>query len=135
MFKTTDLISKLETLKDKSKVSILVTLNVRRLYTNILNHRKSMKKTLNNQTTKPIATRKITKFLHLILTLSNFICNGINYFQVVEWAQYGHNLHMPPFSWVQLQKCTLELFQLFTVNKTAIDNIYFLMEQNGIYTN
>ena len=81
---TTDFINKLETLKDKSKVSILAALEAQALYTNILTHkgRYSVKETFNNQTIKPIATRKIIKFLYLILNLKNVIFNGINYLQI-----------------------------------------------------
>ena len=53
------------------------------LYTNIPNHEgiEAVKKTLNNQAKKPIATRVIIKFLYLILTLNNFVFNDINYTQ------------------------------------------------------
>ena len=50
---------------------ILVTLDVRALYTNILNHEgiEAVKETLNNQSSKVIGTRVIFKFLYLILSL------------------------------------------------------------------
>lgn len=41
-----------------------------------------MKETLNNQISNSIATKVIFKFLYLILTLKNFIFNGINYLQI-----------------------------------------------------
>ena len=80
---TTDFINKLENVKDTSKDSILVTLDVKALYTHISNHEgiETVKETLNNQAKKPIATRVIIKFLYLILTLNNFVFNGINYIQ------------------------------------------------------
>ena len=73
VLKTTDFISKLETIKDKSKDSILDTLNVRALYTNIPNHKgiESVKEMLNNQTSKSIAIQVIVKFLCIILTMNN----------------------------------------------------------------
>ena len=52
MFKTTDFIKKkLEAVKDKSKDSILVYLEVQALYTNSLNHEgiEGVKETLNHQ--------------------------------------------------------------------------------------
>ena len=76
---TTDFISKLENVKDTSKDFILVTLDVKSLYTNIPNHEGI--ETLNNQAKKPIATRVIIKFLYLLLTLNYYVFDGINYFQ------------------------------------------------------
>ena len=71
--------------KDKSKDSILVTLNVKVLYNNITNHKgiEVVKEALNNQAKKQIAVRVIIKFLYLMLTLNNFIFNGINFYTVI----------------------------------------------------
>ena len=54
---STDFINKLENVKDTSKESILVTLDVKALYTNIPNHEgiEAVKETLNNKAKKPIA--------------------------------------------------------------------------------
>ena len=73
MLKTTDFISKLETIKDKSKDSILFTLDIRPLYTNIHNDKgiEAVKAVLNNQTSKSIATQVIIKFFCIILTIKN----------------------------------------------------------------
>lgn len=64
MLKTTDFISKLETIKDKSKDSILVTLDIQPLYANIPKDKgiETVKEVLNNQTSKSIATQVIIKF-------------------------------------------------------------------------
>ena len=43
-----------------------------------------MEEMLNNHTSKLIATQVIVKFLYLILTLKNFILNGINYLQIKQ---------------------------------------------------
>ena len=40
----------------------------------------AVKEMLNNQTSKSIATRVDIKLLYLILTLNNFIFDGISYF-------------------------------------------------------
>lgn len=71
--------------KDKSKDSILVTLNVKVLYNNITNHKgiEVVKEALNNQAKKQIAVRVIIKFLYLMLTLNNFIFNGIKFYTVI----------------------------------------------------
>lgn len=73
MLKTTDFISKLETIKDKSKDSILFTLDIRPLYTNIHTDKgiEAVKEVLNNQTSKSIATQVIIKFFYIILTIKN----------------------------------------------------------------
>lgn len=71
--------------KDKSKDSILVTLNLKVLYNNITNHKgiEVVKEALNNQAKKQIAVRVIIKFLYLMLTLNNFIFNGIKFYTVI----------------------------------------------------
>ena len=71
--------------KDKSKDSILVTLNVKVLYKNITNHKgiEVVKEALNNQAKKQIAVRVIIKFLYLMLTHNNFIFNGIKFYTVI----------------------------------------------------
>ena len=71
--------------KDKSKDSILVTLNVKVLYNNITNHEgiEVVKEALNNQAKKQIAVRVIIKFLYLMLTLNNFIFHGIKFYTVI----------------------------------------------------
>lgn len=71
--------------KDKSKDSILVTLNVKVLCNNITNHKgiEVVKEALNNQAKKQIAVRVIIKFLYLMLTLNNFIFNGIKFYTVI----------------------------------------------------
>lgn len=71
--------------KDKSKDSILVTLNVKVLYNNITNHKgiEVVKEALNNQAKKQIAVRVTIKFLYLMLTLNNFIFNGIKFYLVI----------------------------------------------------
>ena len=71
--------------KDTSKDSILVTLNVKVLYNNITNHEgiEVVKEALNNQAKKQIAVRVIIKFLYLMLTHNNFIFNGIKFYTVI----------------------------------------------------
>ena len=70
-------------MKDISKDSILITLDVKALYSNISNHEvaQAVKETPNDQAKKPIQTpiQIIFKFLYLILTLNNFAYSGINY--------------------------------------------------------
>ena len=85
---TLDLINRINETKDKNKDTILVTLHVKSLYTNIPNHEgiEAAKGALNSVSQKPIATKIIIKFLFLILTLNNFVFNGIHYLQQVGCA-------------------------------------------------
>ena len=80
---TTDFKSKLENVKNTSKDTTLVTLDVKALYTNIPNYEgiEAVKETLNNQAKRPISTQVIIKFLYLILTMNNFVFSGNNYLQ------------------------------------------------------
>ena len=66
--------NKLECVKDKSKDSIIVTLDVRALYRNIPNHEgiEAVKETRKNQASKSIPTEL------LLFLMINFIFNGIN---------------------------------------------------------
>ena len=63
--------------------SILVTLDVRSLYTNIPNEEgiAAVREAISMSTSSKISSKVITTFLWLILTHSNFVFNGINYLQ------------------------------------------------------
>ena len=88
-----------------------------------LNHEgiEVVKETLNDQAKKPIETRVITRFLYLILTLNNFVFNGVNCLQKKGFAraQFAH-LGMQTFSWENLKNYlftpTLQIFHYFIVN-------------------
>ena len=120
--------NKLENVKDISKDSILVTLDVKALYTNIPNHEdiEAVKETFNNQAKKPIATRIIINFLDLILTLNNFVFNAINYLQKKGCAM--GTICVPAYANIFMEKFkklhipTLEFYRRYI----------FLMEWNGI---
>ena len=77
---TSDFINRINETKEINKDSILVTLDVKSLYTNIPNHEgiEAVKSALNSVSQKPIATKVIIKFLFLILTLNNFVFNGVH---------------------------------------------------------
>ena len=85
---TSDFINTINETKDINKDTILVTLDVKSLYTNIPNHEgiEAVKSSLNSVSQKPIATKVIIKFLFLILTLNNFVFNGIYYLQKIGFA-------------------------------------------------
>ena len=80
--------NKLAKIKEEvTEEDILVTMDVRSLYTNIPNDEgnQAVRDKLNSSPSK-IPTRVITTFLFLILTLNNFIFNGINYLQTLGCA-------------------------------------------------
>ena len=85
---TSDFITRINETKDMNKDTILVTLDVKSLYTNIPNHEgtEAVKSALNSVSQKPIATKVIIKFLFLTLTLNNFVFNGIHYLQKIRCA-------------------------------------------------
>ena len=85
---TTDFINKINKTENITENTFLVTLDVKSLYTNIPNHEgiEAAKEALNSVNEKPIATKVIIKFLFLILTLNNFIFNGLHYLQKIGCA-------------------------------------------------
>ena len=84
---TTDFIRKTEAIDHVSDDSYLVSLDVRSLYTNIPHKEgiEAVKQKLKKS--KPsINIKVILTFLKLILTLNNFVFNGINYLQKKGYA-------------------------------------------------
>ena len=134
---TTDFINKHENVKDTSKDCILVTLDVKVLYSKIPNHEgiEAVKETLNNQAKKPIATRVITQSLYLILTLTNFVFNSSNYLQKKGCAigtisaPVHANIFMIKFEKLYIYPY-LRNFSTFYCQ--FIDDIFFFLVWNGI---
>ena len=88
-----------------------------------------MKETLNNQASKSIVIRVIIKFLHLILTLNNFIFDGINYLQVKGCAM--RTICAPAYANIFMGKFEKPHIYSYIRNIWAfhcrfIDNIFFL---------
>ena len=82
---STDAMNKLAEIKGEiTEHDILVTMDVHSLYTKIPNDEgiQAVRGKLNNSPSR-IPTRMITTFLLLILTLNNFIFNGVNYLQTL----------------------------------------------------
>ena len=65
--------------------SILVTMNICSLYTNIPN-KKGIEAVETILERKSIGTRIISTFVPLVLTLNNFVFNSRNYLQIKSWA-------------------------------------------------
>ena len=65
--------------------SILVTMNICSLYTNIPN-KEGIEAVETILERKSIGTRIISTFVPLVLTLNNFVFNSRNYLQIKSWA-------------------------------------------------
>ena len=78
---STDFIRKINSMEKIPDNGILVTMDVRSLYTNIPNKEgiEAVETTLKR---KNIGTRIISAFLRLVLTLNNFVFNSQNYLQI-----------------------------------------------------
>ena len=76
-----DFINKTNAVKSVPKNSYIVTMDVRSLYTNILNAEgiSAVKRAFDNYSKKTTTTKVITTFLALILTLNNFVFDCIHY--------------------------------------------------------
>ena len=85
---TTDFINKLDLVKTVPTNCILVTMDVKSLYTNIPHNEglEATKKFMSRHNIKPSLIVIVTTLLSLILTLNNFIFNGINYLQKIGVA-------------------------------------------------
>ena len=81
---TTDFLTKLEAIGTLPKDSILVTMDVKSLFTNIPHTEgiKAVANALEAEQDKNISTRVIIKFLSLILNLNNFTFNDENVLQI-----------------------------------------------------
>lgn len=80
---TSDFIKRVRNIREDAKDTILVFMNIKSLYTNILNHEdtEAVKGKLIAPSDKPIATKVIIKSLFQILILNDFLFNSINYLQ------------------------------------------------------
>ena len=80
---TSHFLRKLNNVKDSNPDNILVTLDVKSLYTNIPNEEgiEAVREAITRSTDTKISSKVITTFLWLILTLSNFVFNVVNYLQ------------------------------------------------------
>ena len=78
---TKDFIQKLKQIEEIPENSLLVTLDVKSLYTNIPDNGgiKAVKEAYAKQPNKTVPTKVITTFISSILTFNNFIFNSVNY--------------------------------------------------------
>ena len=128
---TTDFIKKIEAIDHVSDDSYLVSLDVRSLYTNIPHKEgiEAVKQKLKKS--KPsISIKVILTFLKLILTLNNFVFNGINYRQKKVYAMGSYpNIFM---GWFE-EKFIFPLLTNFSnFNLRFVDDIFLIW--NGTKT-
>ena len=85
---TQDFLKKLEKVKDIPQESLLVTLDVKSLYTNIPNNEviKEVNESYEKYKEKRVSAKVIITFLSLILTLNNFVFNCTRYLQAIGCA-------------------------------------------------
>ena len=83
-----DFLKKLEKVKDISQESLLVTLDVKSLYTNIPNNEgiKAVKRSYEKCKEKTVSAKVIIALFSLILTLNNFAFNCTHYLQTMSCA-------------------------------------------------
>ena len=81
---TTDLINKIKHIKRLPHNAILVTMDVRSLYSNIKHHDgiSALKKCLDNRISKEPPTEVLITLMNHILTLNNFNFNGRHFLQI-----------------------------------------------------
>ena len=99
---TQDFHKKLGKVKDIPQESLLITLDVKSLYTNIPNNGgiKAVKESYEKYKEKTVSTKVIITFVSLILTLNNFVHNCIHYLQTMGcamgtiWAPSYANIFM-----------------------------------------
>ena len=100
------------------------------MHTNIPNEEgiKVVKETFDKRASKNVATKVITTFLALTLTLNNFVFNWKHYLQKkpVPWVRYMHH-PMQIFSWISLRRNVHTLsFKDFHHSTYDSLTIYFL---------
>ena len=78
---STDFIRKINSMEKIPDNSILVTMDVRSLYTSIPN-KERIEAVETTRKRKNIGTRIISTFLRLVLTINNFVFNSQNYLQI-----------------------------------------------------
>ena len=95
---TTDFINKISTTGELPEEAHLVTMDVKALYTNILNNEglQALKEAMDKKQHKSVATTVIVTLMSLILTLNNFIFNDKNYLQIKGCAM--GTICAPPFA-------------------------------------
>ena len=128
---STDAMNKLAEIKGEiTEHDILVTMDVHSLYTNIPNDEgiQAVREKLNNSPSR-IPTRVINTFLLLILTLNNFIFNGVNYLQTLGCAMgticapsYA-NIFMGRFEETQIYPRIVNKTRIFL---RYIDDLFFI---------
>ena len=128
---STDTINKLREINDDiEKDDIMVTMDVRALYTNIPNDEgiQAVREKLN-ESPSILPSRVITTLLSLILTLNNFIFNGINYLQILgcamgtKCAPSYANIFMGKFEETHIYPRILNKTRIFL---RYIDDLFFI---------
>ena len=135
---TSDFFCKLKPITEVLENSYLKTLDVKLFYASIPNPEgiKAIKISHENFTKKTIATKIITTFLALILTLNNFIFNSRNFLQTeVAMGTTCANIFMEYFEWKYIYSITEgkwltyfsninDIFLIWTRTKNVLDQFF-----------
>ena len=128
---TTDFLQKLDKVKHVPNDCLLVTLDVKSLYTNIPNNEgiKAVREAYDNHPKKTVATKLIITFLSLILTLNNFVFNSINYLQIMGCAM--GTICTPAYANIFMAQFEKQHIYPYIKNKSMlylqyIDNIFMI---------
>ena len=127
---TQDFLKKLEKVKDIPQESLLVTLDVKSLHTNIPDNEgiKAVKKSYEKYKEKAVSTKVIITFLSLILTLNNFVFNFTHYLQTMGNFEAKH---IYPYIKVKSLLYLRYIDDIFMIWKgTKVELITFIKELN-----
>ena len=128
---TNDFVNKINNFKVLEN-SFLVTMDVKASYTNIPNNEgiAAVKRKQDNCTKKTVATKVITKFLALILTLNNFIFKSKFYLQIKDCAM--GTICVPKYANIFMSEFEERYIYPLVKNKSALYRRYFYgMDQIG----
>ena len=128
---TQDFLKKLEKVKDIPLESLLVTLDVKSLYTNVPNNEgiKAVKESYEKYKEKTVSTKVIITFLSLILTLNNFVFNCTHYLQTMGCAM--GTIYAPSYANIFMANCEAKHIYPYIKEKSLlylryIDDIFMI---------
>ena len=128
---TNDFINKINGVKSVPKISYLVTMDVRSLFTNIQNAEgiSAVKRAFDNYSKKTTSTKVITTFLAFILKLNNFVFDCIYYLQIKRCAM--GTISAPAYGNIFMANFELEYIYPYIKDKTkmflrSIDDLFMI---------
>ena len=128
---TNDFINKINAVKSVPKISYLVPMDARSLFTNIQNTEgiSAVKRAFDNYSKKTTSTKVITTFLAFILKLNNFVFDCIYYLQIKRCAM--DTISVPAYANIFMANFELEYIYPYIKDKTkmflrSIDDLFMI---------